>query len=147
MRITTLFPGTRSDGPPRQSTLPRPGDPAAEVAALNLEYLDAALANDATWFRRHLSEDVVVILDRGQRLRKPEFLATLGNEPGTYRSLAARGVVVRVFGEAVQVDAEAPWELCDGATGVSRYIDTWIWLDGRWQVVSAQVTPAARIEA
>jgi hypothetical protein len=24
---------------------------------------------------------------------------------------------------------------------VSRYIDTWIWLEGRWQVISAQVTP------
>jgi hypothetical protein len=25
--------------------------------------------------------------------------------------------------------------------GVSRYIDTWIWLEGRRQVISAQVTP------
>ena len=143
MRITTLFQGTRGDGPLRQPSPPRPGDPASEVAALNQEYLDAARSNDLTWFRQHLSEDVVMILGEGRRLRKPEFLATLRNAPWSYRSLMARGVVLRVFGEAVQVDAEAPWELSDGTTGVSRYLDTWMWLDGRWQVVSAQVTPAA----
>jgi hypothetical protein len=40
----------------------------------------------------------------------------------------------------VQVDADAPWELEDGHRGVSRYIDTYVWLDGRWQVVSAQIS-------
>jgi hypothetical protein len=34
-----------------------------------------------------------------------------------------------------------PGKLADGTTGVSRYIDTWTWLEGRWQVISAQVTP------
>ena len=141
MRITTLFQGTGSDGPPRLPTPLRPGDPASEVAALNQEYLDATRAHDATWFREHLSDDVVVMLGDGRRLRKPEFLATLRNAPRSYRALSARGVVLRVFGEAVQVDAEAPWEMSDGTAGVARYLDTWMWLDGRWQVVSAQVTP------
>jgi hypothetical protein len=45
------------------------------------------------------------------------------------------------FNHPRKVDAEAPWELADGTTGVSRYIDTWTWLEGRWQVISAQVTP------
>ncbi|MGH7585951.1 MAG: nuclear transport factor 2 family protein [Gemmatimonadales bacterium] len=144
MRITTLFQGTRGDGPPRQPIPIRPGDPASEVAALDQEYLDATRSHDATWFRQHLSEDVVVVLGEGRRLRKPEFLATLRNAPRCYHSLVARGVVLRVFGEVVQVDAEAPWEMSDGTTGIARYLDTWVWLDGRWQVISAQVTPAAR---
>ena len=33
-----------------------------------------------------------------------------------------------------------PGERTDGRTGVSRYIDTWAWLDCRWQVISAQIT-------
>jgi uncharacterized membrane protein len=49
-------------------------------------------------------------------------------------------VTLRAFGQIVQVDADAPWELNDGRTGVSRYIDTWARLDGRWQVISAQIT-------
>lgn len=58
-----------------------------------------------------------------------------------YCSLAVRDVTLRAFGSLVQVDADAPWELADGTTGVSRYIGTWVLLERRWQVVSAQVTP------
>jgi hypothetical protein len=47
---------------------------------------------------------------------------------------------VRVFGGTVQVDGDAIWELTDGYQGISRYIDTYIWRDGRWQVISAQIT-------
>ena len=63
------------------------------------------------------------------------------SDPKLYRSLAAQDVTLRAFGNMVQVDADAPWELPDGTSGVSRYIDTWVRLEGRWQVVSVQVTP------
>ena len=47
---------------------------------------------------------------------------------------------MRVFGGTVQVDGDAIWELTDGYQGISRYIDTYIWRDGRWQVISGQIT-------
>jgi len=71
---------------------------------------------------------------------KSSFLSMLREEPRGFRSLTVRDVALRVFGPTVQVDANATWELTDGRTGVSRYIDTWAWLDCRWQVISAQVT-------
>jgi hypothetical protein len=113
---------------------------AAEIRALNQEYLEAARTDDATWFQEYLAEDAVVVLGSGRRLRKPQFLALLEDEPGRFKSLEPRNVTVRVFGSTVQVDADAPWELNDGYKGVSRYIDTYAWLDGRWQVISAQIT-------
>jgi hypothetical protein len=88
-----------------------------------------------------VADDAVLVLGGGSRLRKPEFLAVLRNEPTLYRSLAAQEATLRAFGNIVQVDADASWELPDGTTGAWRYIDTWVRLDGRWQVVSAQVTP------
>jgi hypothetical protein len=112
----------------------------ATVRALNQQYIDAARTGDADWFREHMAEDVLVVLGSGRRLRKTEFLATMANEPRSFRSLTVRDVTVRRFGQTVQVDADAPWELADGQRGVSRYIDTYAWLDGRWQVISAQVT-------
>lgn len=110
------------------------------VAVLNQAYIDAARGNDVTWFRRHLAEDVVVVLGSGRRVRKPEFLALVAEEPKSYESLTVRDVTLRAFGATVQVDADAPWKLGDGSTGVSRYIDTYAWLDCRWQVISAQIT-------
>jgi len=59
---------------------------------------------------------------------------------GGSKSLVARNVNVRVFGAAVQVDAEFHYERPDGTAGVSRYIDAYHWRDCRWQVISAQIT-------
>jgi hypothetical protein len=113
----------------------------AAVRGLNQQYIAAARINDAEWFRRQVADDAVIVLGGGRRLRKPDFLGLLHDEPKLYRSLDVRDVTLRAFGPIVQVDADAPWELADGATGVSRYIDTWIRLEDRWQVISAQVTP------
>lgn len=111
-----------------------------EIRALNEAYIAAARRADAEWFETHMAEEAVVILGDGRRLRKPDFLAAVGSGTRNFRSLTVRDATVRPFGATVQVDADAPWELTDGRTGVSRYIDTYAWLDGRWQVVSAQIT-------
>ena len=124
----------------RECDLPDPAQAISAVRALNQAYIDAARGNDVTWFRRHLAEDVVVVLGGGRRVRKPDFLALMTAEPKSFESLTVRDVTLRAFGTTVQVDADAPWKLNDGTTGVSRYIDTYAWLDCRWQVISAQIT-------
>jgi hypothetical protein len=143
MSITSLFPRDRSTPRGSQPAVAVPAEPLEEVRDLNQQYLVAARSGDEAWFRDHLAEDAVLVLGDGRRLHKSEYLGMLRDEPNRFRSLAARDVTVRAFGPTVQVDADAPWELSDGSRGVSRYIDTWVWLDGRWQVASAQVTPLA----
>jgi hypothetical protein len=113
---------------------------AAQVRELNKAYINAVRTSDARWFDRHMAETVLIILGDGRRMRKNQFLNRMRTEPGRFRSLGVRDVTTRVFGAVVQVDADAPWELEDGSRGVSRYLDTYAWLDGRWQVISAQVT-------
>jgi hypothetical protein len=128
---------------------PPPAEAIAEVRILNVQYIEAARTSDAAWFRRNMAEDVVIILGSGRRMRKPEFIAMLRDQPKSYRSFRVCNATLRVFGSTVQVDADAPWELSNGQQGTSRYIDSYAWMDGRWQVISAQVTwlpdpPAAR---
>jgi len=140
MRITPLFPKARAtEGRDRRPS--EPDEAALVVRRLNHEYIAAVRSNDASWFDRHVSGDAVIILGNGRRLGKPEFLAMFEREPRSYRSLDCRDVTLRSFGSIVQVDAHAPWELGDGSAGISRYIDTYAWLDSRWQVISAQITP------
>jgi Domain of unknown function (DUF4440) len=138
MRIPSLFPKTRAAAGDAQS--PEGEESIAAVRLLNQQYLSAVRSNDASWFGHYLAENAVVVLGDGRRLRKLDFLAMLHDAPRRFRSLGARDVTLRAFGPIVQVDADASWELEDGSTGVSRYIDTWAWLDGRWQVISAQIT-------
>lgn len=113
---------------------------AVEVLALNEQYIAAIRAHDPDWFGHHMADDVVVILGSGRRVDKAEFLRLLVEAPVPYRSLELRAPRARVYGTTVQVDADAPFELADGTRGVSRYIDTYARIDGRWQVISAQVT-------
>jgi len=124
----------------RECDPPDTAQAISAVRALNQAYIDAARGNDVTWFRRHLAEDVVVVLGSGRRIRKPDFLTLMVEEPKSFESLTVRDVTLRAFATTVQVDADAPWKLSDGSTGVSRYIDTYAWLDCRWQVISAQIT-------
>lgn len=125
---------------PHDCDPPPPAEAAADLRALNKAYIDAAREGDAAWFARHMADDVVVVLGSGRRVGKAEFLEGVENDPRTFRTLTVRDVTVRVFGPTVQVDADAPWELEDGQRGVSRYIDTYAWIDCRWQVISAQIT-------
>jgi hypothetical protein len=137
--LVTLCPGG-AGADAEECPRPSPDAARAELRALNQQYIDAARSGDEAWFREHMAESVVVILGGGRRLEKPEFLAMVREEPSAFRSLIVRGVTVRLFGPTAQVDADAPWELEDGRTGVSRYIDTYAWLDCRWRVISAQIT-------
>ena len=140
MEITSLFP--RGPGP-----RPRDGDAAADmqaiatVRALNQQHITAARTNDADWFSRNVAEDAVIVLGGGQRLRKRELLMLMQSDPKLYRSLTVEDVTLRAFGSMVQVDAESHCELAQGASGGFRCIDTWVRLEGRWQVVSVQITP------
>lgn len=124
-----------------------PSAPAAETAvhALNQQYIDAARTHDASWFDEHMADGAIIVLGSGVRLTKQAFLQAILDEPTDYRSLGVENVTVRAFGGTVQVDADAPWELGDGRSGVSRYIDTYAWIGCRWKVISAQITwlPAA----
>lgn len=124
--------------------MPTPAEASTAIRVFNQQYIDAARTNNDIWFGQHMAEDAVVVLGDGRRVRKAEFLALLKSEPRDYKSLTAHDVTVRVFGATVQVDAAAPWELHDGTTGTTRYIDTYAWLDCRWQVISAQLTWLAK---
>jgi hypothetical protein len=144
MLLTSLIiVGLFSGAPTADSQKCEPPETAqavSQVGVLNQAYIDAARGNNVAWFRRHMAEDVVVVLGSGRRVRKPEFLGLMTGDPKSFESLTVRDVTLRAFGGTVQVDADAPWKLTDGRTGVSRYIDTYAWLDCRWQVISAQIT-------
>lgn len=134
------MPATRTcDAPPAAVA-------EAAVRSLNQDYIRAARTHDAAWFDAHMADDAIIVLGSGVRLSKAMFLRSVTEEPTGYRFLGVENVTVRAFGSTVQVDADAPWELSDGRFGVSRYIDTYAWIDCRWQVVSAQITwlPAAQ---
>lgn len=142
MSLTSLFPRARAVG--RGDRPPPSADVLEDVRRLNQEYIWAVLAGDANWFGAHLADDAVVVLGDARRFGRAGFLRMLDDDPRRFEVVTVRDVTVRAYGSTVQVDADAPWTLADGVRGVSRYVATWVWLGGRWRLVSVQLTPLPR---
>lgn len=109
------------------------------IRDLNLQYLDAMVTGDPTWFARRLDEDFVFIEGDGQVRDRASFVGKIAAGP-VYSAYELDEVRVRVFGEVAVLQATGRFIRTDGYIGISRYVDVYVWTDGIWRVVSAQVT-------
>ncbi|MCX7034939.1 MAG: nuclear transport factor 2 family protein [Arenimonas sp.] len=114
------------------------------VTYLDLEWNIAELAGDKAWFERNLAEDYVGVTSReGSLETKEQLIAALG----TYKVTQADSTDVRtnVDGDRAQVTGiyHTSGTDKDGKAfqHKTRYIDTFVKRDGRWQIWSSQGTP------
>lgn len=113
------------------------------VTYLDLEWNLADLAADKAWFERNLAEDYTGVSSRNGALEtKAEAVAAVG----TYKVTQADSTNVRtnVDGDRAQVTGVYHTRGTDEEGKAfqrrTRYIDTFIKRDGRWQIWSSQGT-------
>lgn len=115
------------------------------VTYLDLEWNVAELAADKSWFERNLAEDFMGVSRTGALETKAEQVAAVG----TYRVTQADSTDVRtnVDGDRALVTGIYHTRGTDkdgkAFQRKTRYIDTFIKRDGRWQIWSSQGTPVA----
>jgi hypothetical protein len=110
-----------------------------ELRRLNEEYVRASLSGDVHWFDAHLARDFVCIESDGSVLFRDKFLRMAALE-SDLRDYVLDYVDVRFYGEVALVRASGSWTKKDGARGISRYTDVYVYTAGAWKVVSAQIT-------
>lgn len=110
-----------------------------ELRRLNDEYVRASLHGDVHWFDVHLAHDFVCIEPDGSVLFRDKFLRMAALE-SDLRDYVLDYVDVRFYGEVALVRASGSWTKKDGARGISRYTDVYVYTAGAWKVVSAQIT-------
>jgi ketosteroid isomerase-like protein len=125
-----------------QTALQEADTPSAreqELRRLNDEYVRASLHGDVQWFEAHLAHDFVCIESDGSVLFRDGFLrmAARRSDQGDY---TLDYVDVRFYGDVALVRASGSWTNKDGGRGISRYTDVYVYTDGAWKVVSAQIT-------
>ena len=115
------------------------------VTYLDLEWNTAELAADKAWFERNLADDYLGVSRAGVLETKAEQVASIG----TYKVTQADSTDVRtnVDGDRALVTGiyhtrgtDKDGKAFDRKT---RYIDTFIKRDGRWQIWSSQGTEVA----
>jgi ketosteroid isomerase-like protein len=127
-------------------------DPAAEVRALEREWLDAYEKYDAAAMKRIVADDFTIYFGDGSMQTKADILAMVARgagKPGP--RFTTEDVLARVYGETVILTGRVVTEMkrADGSTSrsASRYTDTYVRRNGKWQVVAshlgAEKTPPA----
>jgi ketosteroid isomerase-like protein len=117
------------------------GDEAA-LRQLNRDYLGAFLACDVARFRDLLADDFYGVRADGKVIDKAEFLREAAVPPGV-KDFRLTEVVVRLYGDAALVNDLATYLRPNGTPAQTRYVDVYARRQGRWQVVSVQITRVA----
>jgi len=108
----------------------------AILERLNLDYVEADQASDATRFSELLAEDFVVQTPGVTRNRE-EFLEYIAG-PRPFKYLAVHDVKVRILSDVALIHGRATYTmLADGAEQEALYTDAYQKRGGTWVCVSA----------
>ncbi len=108
----------------------------AILEQLNLDYVNADQASDATRFKQLLADDFVVQTPGVTRNRE-EFLEYIA-KPRPFKDLAVYDVKVRILGDVALIHGRSTYTMiADGAKQEALYTDAYQKRDGGWVCISA----------
>jgi Domain of unknown function (DUF4440) len=111
----------------------------AALANLNRNYVRSVDEADVGWFDANLAKDFLNTNPDGGVVGRAAFLTQIGRG-STVKDLREHDVLIRLFGPHAIIHARTSYLKADGSAGAGRYTDSWHWIDGRWQCVSAHVS-------
>ena len=108
----------------------------AILEQLNLDYVEADQASDATRFKELLAEDFVVQTP-GLTRNREEFLEYIA-KPRPFKDLAVHDVKVRILSDVALIHGRSTYTMiADGVEQEALYTDAYQKRDGTWVCVSA----------
>lgn len=137
-----MLRGTAPAHPGWQGTDPT-GEDMQVLRQLNDSYVNAFRNADVAWYDAHLAPDYVVTNSDGSFSDRAAALAAFARPTFAthFRTFPVDQINIRRFGDVALIEAENAYETKDGRTGISRYIDIWQKVGGRWRCISAHIIP------
>lgn len=114
-------------------------DDLAELARLNIDYVNSVQQSDVKRFDEILAEDFVCSNPDKSLVDRAAFLKQTAT-PLTISGLVAEDVSIRLMGDFAIIHARTRYVTPDGQTASGRYTDIWAKRDGRWLAVAAHVS-------
>lgn len=116
-------------------------DAEAELRQTERAWLDAYDTNDVEAMQRIVADEFEIVYANGSVVDKSTTIGWLSpgqpDDPSTRQY--TEDTRVRLYGMMAILTGIYVSESPQG-TNRSRYTDTWIWRDGRWQVVASHLT-------
>ena len=132
--------------PARQATPSKLSKAEEEVRRLERQWLDAYEQNDADAMERIVADDFTITFPNGAMQTKPQLMSMIKSprRPGQPRmKFYTEGVQSRAYGDTVILLGRVVSEYERDGKPVkeqSRYTDTYVRRDGRWQVVASHLS-------
>ncbi|PAP76222.1 nuclear transport factor 2 family protein [Rubrivirga marina] len=140
-----LLAGCARLGAEADRPAPRP-NAEAELRAAERAWLDAYDDHDVEAMRRIVGDEFEIVYPTGAVVDKAGTIAFLSpgtpDDPAT--SQYTEDTTVRLYGDVAVLRGVYVNEGPNGARR-ARYTDTWLWRDGRWQVVASHLTHLTRL--
>jgi ketosteroid isomerase-like protein len=140
--LAVLICGCSAERDPRSTAEAHPAgrDVAADSAAivrLEHEFAEAILRRDSSTMNRIVADEFAgLVSPEGYRFGKREVLANFTNPKVSYESWTVDSLQVRVAGNLAIVtgfDVNRGRNSRGPFTASSRFMETFVWRDGRWQ--------------
>jgi ketosteroid isomerase-like protein len=102
------------------------------------EWAESVATGDVTAIERILAEDFVGIDPKGKQYSKKEMISETRDAPKSFVSNHLDEVKIRFYGNTAVAQGSESWVKKNGQRGRFVWTDTWLFRDGRWQIVAAE---------
>jgi ketosteroid isomerase-like protein len=109
-------------------------------------YSDALTRHDLAALDKIWAEGYTFTNGRGQFLNKKERMENIRTGATQFDSISHEGEEIRLFGDTAVVTGRIVLKVIYSGkegSGPYRFINVWVKLQGRWQIVANQITPVA----
>ena len=118
-----------------------------EVRKLERAWLDAYEKRDVEAMNAIVADDFTITFSDGAMQTKPQIIESLKRPRGSSSTFITEGVQSRVYGDTVILIGLviSEWKQNDKPmTDRSRYTDTYVKRNGKWQVVASHLSNAPK---
>jgi ketosteroid isomerase-like protein len=102
------------------------------------EWAESVASGDSKPVERILADDFLGVDPQGRLYDKAKMVSDTRNAPKYFVSNHLNDIKVRFYGDTAIAQGNESWERHAGERGRFVWTDTWIWRDGRWQIVAAE---------
>ena len=135
--ITLLWIGVMYAAP---AQLPSTTESERYIKESERQWAESVANGDATVAERILADDFLGVDPDGSLYEKSKMVADTREAPKRFVSNHLNDVKVRFYGETAIAQGNESWVRRSGSPLRGRFVwtDTWIWRNGKWQIVAAE---------
>lgn len=102
------------------------------------QWAESVVSGDSTVIERILADDFIGVDPDGSHYTKEEMVHATADAKGYFLSNHLNDVKIRFYGYAAVAQGNESWVKRSGDSGRFVWTDTWIYREGKWQIVAAE---------